>query len=270
MYEVSSRLTTNRVNAQTPSVDWHHWLQRWDAQQTGYLPDREARFQVMLDVVSVLLPQPFVALDLACGPGAISGRLLTRFPQARAVAVDLDPVLLAMGEGVLGAMDGRLRWAEADLRQVSWIEQLGETQIDAVLSTTALHWLPVEVLVRVYKQLGELVRPGGILLNGDNMRFAHHLPTFRKVADGWRERRWSDESFAHLGVENWQQWWAALAQEPALADLLAERRRRFAERAQAWVNPIYDLHEAALREAGFREVGVIWRNGDNCVLMAVR
>ena len=25
------------------AVDWQNWLQRWDNQQTGYLPDREER-----------------------------------------------------------------------------------------------------------------------------------------------------------------------------------------------------------------------------------
>jgi SAM-dependent methyltransferase len=91
------------------NIDWHSWLLRWDAQQTGYLPHREARFKAMLDVLEILMPESFVALDLACGPGAISQRLLERFPQARCVAVDLDPVLLACGQGVLGDMSGRLQ-----------------------------------------------------------------------------------------------------------------------------------------------------------------
>lgn len=61
-------------------VDWLGWLQRWDAQQEGYVPEREARFAAMFDVLAVLLPESFVALDLGCGPGSISQRLLTAFP----------------------------------------------------------------------------------------------------------------------------------------------------------------------------------------------
>ena len=118
-----------RTTQATPGVDWHRWLQRWDVQQTGYLPDREGRFTAMLDVLEILLPDEFVALDLACGPGAISQRLLARFPKARCVAVDLDPVLLTMGQSVLGTMGGRLRWVAADLTTPEWITQLGETQL---------------------------------------------------------------------------------------------------------------------------------------------
>ena len=43
-------------------IDWQQWLQRWDAQQTGYLPNREARFTAMFDVLEVLMPPDFVAL----------------------------------------------------------------------------------------------------------------------------------------------------------------------------------------------------------------
>jgi hypothetical protein len=63
--------------------------------------------------------------------------LLQRFPQARCIAVDLDPFLLTIGRQTLGDMDGRLCWVEVDLNTPAWIEALGVTQVDAVLSTTA-------------------------------------------------------------------------------------------------------------------------------------
>ena len=266
-------MSSNHVSAiahEPPAqVDWQSWLQRWDIQQTGYLSDREARFNAMLDVLDALLPETFVALDLACGPGAISQRLLARFPHARCVAVDLDPVLLTMGQSVLGTMGGRLRWVTADLTTAEWSAEFGETQFDAVLSTTALHWLAAEHLVRLYRQLGQLVRPGGVVLNGDHMKFRPSMETFQRVADTAKARR-QEEAFTRRGVEDWTAWWQALSAEPALQDLFAERERRFAWKAEERHIPIFDVHEAALRDAGFREVGVIWQNMDNRVLMAVR
>ena len=126
-----------QTEQQTLGVDWGSWLARWDAQQTGYLPDREDRFAAMATVLKQLLPPDFVVLDLCCGPGSLSQRLLAHFPQARAVAVDLDPVLLALGAGALGTLDGRLRWVDADLCDPTWVAQVGEQQFDAVVSTTA-------------------------------------------------------------------------------------------------------------------------------------
>lgn len=252
-----------------PQLNWHDWLQRWDRQQSGYLPDREERFNTMLDVLEALLPERFVALDLACGPGSVSQRLLSRFPQARCVAIDFDPVLLMLGQQVLGDMQGRLRWVEADLREPSWQTQLGEKQVDAVLSTTALHWLTAESLVQLYRQLGELVRPAGVVLNGDHFEFAPHMPSFRNMTEKVQER-WRSEAFRQAGGEDWNAWWEAFKCEPGMESVFAERERRFINRTHHGSHTLVELHEAALRNAGFREVGVIWQHTDNRVVMAVR
>jgi SAM-dependent methyltransferase len=257
------------TTAERDAIDWHGWIQRWDAQQVGYLPEREARFNAMLDVLEVMLPEQFVALDLACGPGAISQRLLTRFPQARSVAVDVDPVLLTLGQRALGTFNGRLRWVDADLRDSGWTTKLNLAQVDAVLSTTALHWLPAAQLVRVYQDVGRLLRPGGVFLNGDHMHFGPLLPTFQTLTRRLYERT-VRASFARGGVDDWQGWWSALAAEPELAELFAERERRFPEASHDATAPIFDLHIGALRDAGFREVGVIWQRLDDRVVLAVR
>lgn len=251
------------------TIDWHAWLQRWDVQQTGYLPGREARFNVMLDVLDMLLPRDFVALDLACGPGAISQRLLRRFPEARCIAVDLDPFLLALGKGALGDMQGRLRWVEADLNEPAWIDILGDTPVDAVLSTTALHWLSGDALARVYHQLAQRLRPGGVFLNGDNMRFAPHLETFNRLAETYKKHIYT-ASFGGQDSEDWEQWWLAAKAEVAFTDLLAAREARFAKRQRDWINASLDFQIGALQEAGFREVSTIWQHINNRVLMAVR
>jgi SAM-dependent methyltransferase len=258
-----------KVYSETPNLNWHEWMQRWDRQQSGYLPDREQRFTAMLDVLEALLPERFIALDLACGPGSISQRLLHRFPKASSVALDFDPVLLLLGQNELGNMQGRLRWVEADLRDPAWLIQLGEEHVDAVLTTTALHWLTAGTLVQVYHQLGKLVRPGGVVLNGDEFDFGPHMPTFGKVDEFVPERVTKDIT-ARRDSEGWSEWWDNLKREPGTESLFAERQRRVIDGAHHESHAIVELHEAALRDAGFREVGVIWQHMGNRVVMGVR
>src|SRR5260221_11171315 len=111
------------AQAEAPAIDWHEWLHRWDRQQTRYIPSREERFEAMFDALEALLSPDFVALDLGCGPGSLSQRLLQRFPQARSIAVDQDPVLLAMGQGALGDLVVRLRVGDVNCRRSSWRER---------------------------------------------------------------------------------------------------------------------------------------------------
>jgi trans-aconitate methyltransferase len=258
------------TQVQQDQVDWPDWLRRWDAQQEGYVAGREARFSAMFDVLAVLLPASFVALDLACGPGSLSRRLLARFPEARAIAVDMDPVMLALGRGALGTVDGRLRWVNVDLASPDWSEALGGTQVHAALSSTAMHWLPPEPLTRLYHDLGRMLPPGGLLLNADHMAFGPRLPTFSRVSDGALDQQWSDASFAARGIETAEQWWEALSSEPGLEPLLAERTRAFAGKRRQETSPDFDFHVAALRDAGFREVETVWQVLSDRVLLAVR
>ena len=265
----------------TRQVDWAGWLRRWDAQQSLYMTTREERFEVMLDALEGTVAassggqenEGIVALDLACGPGAISQRLLARFQTARTFAVDLDPVLLAIGQGAVGTVDGRLTWIEENLNDPEWADRLAERlagrQLDAVLSSTALHWLAPGALARVYRELGQLVRPGGVFLNGDHMAYAPDRPTIRDLAMSIRQRRRESVQSAST-AEDWERWWQAVEAEPGLKDLFAERERRFAWRDRKWVNASLDFQVGALRDAGFRETDVIWQRFDNRVLMAVR
>lgn len=51
--------------------------------------------------------------------------MLARFPTAQAIAVDMDPVMLALGQGALGTAGGRLRWVDADLTSADWTHATG-------------------------------------------------------------------------------------------------------------------------------------------------
>src|SRR5262249_37083371 len=155
----------------------------------------------MFDVLAELLPESFVALDLGCGPGSMSQRLLARFPNAQAIAVDLDPVLLAVGRGALGSVDGRLRWVAADLTSPDWLDALGTAHLDTVVSSTALHWIEPGPLVRLYGDLASLLEPGGLFLNGDHLAFGPALPTFDRLNQRVLDQQWTDAAFSARGIE---------------------------------------------------------------------
>ena len=83
-------------------------------------------------------------------------------------------------------------------------------------------------------------------------------------------RKEETEAFGKRGVEDWAVWWKALAAEPGMGPLIDERQRRFAGIRRDWSEPLLEVHEAALRDAGFQDVGVLWQYLDDRVLMAVR
>ncbi|MBO0517854.1 class I SAM-dependent methyltransferase, partial [Streptomyces beijiangensis] len=157
-------MTDMNTSTATATVDWQAWQESWDRQQEWYMPDREERFRVMLDMVEAVVgPSPRV-LDLACGTGTITARLLARLPDATSTGVDLDPALLTIAEGTF-AGDERVSFVTADLKDPDWPAELPHDSYDAVLTATALHWLHSEPLADLYGQVARLVRPGGVFMN---------------------------------------------------------------------------------------------------------
>ncbi|GAA5080208.1 trans-aconitate methyltransferase [Thermocatellispora tengchongensis] len=246
------------------------WIDRWDRQQEGYLPDREDRFTALIDAVEAGTGRtdPLV-IDLGCGPGSLAARLLRRLPEATVVAVDTDPLLLALGRAAYGHLAG-LRFTDLDLRRPGWTGALGLTRrADAAVSTTALHWLPEHHLRDVYAELAGVLRPGGLLLNGDHMDVEDTTPTLAKLERALHERA-TNRRFPREMPENWRDWWDAVDADPALSVLAEERRGRNEAAAHHGSESLHlSTHVTALREAGFTEIGTVWQNGDNRLLAAL-
>jgi SAM-dependent methyltransferase len=247
------------------------WIARWDIQQLGYLPDREERFTALIDAVQEGTPGPDpLVLDLGCGPGSLAVRLLDRLPGATVVGVDADPLLLTLGRIAWPERAG-LRFAEIDLRAAGWPAALGlDRPADAAVSTTALHWLPAPALAAMYAELGTVLRPGGLLLNGDH--FAEDekaAPTLARLGRALIERE-EYRRFPGGHPETWSGWWEAIAAEPALADQVAARAGRFVESDHhGSLSRRLATHVDALRAAGFTEIGTLWQRGENRLLCAV-
>jgi SAM-dependent methyltransferase len=247
---------------------WKGWLRRWDEQQQTLLPDRDLRFRVILDVLEATVGRFSRVLDLGCGPGSLSLRVLERFPRVRCVGVDYDPVVLKIGQGALGSYGGRLLWVDAKIGSPGWTDRLPAGKYDAALSTTALHWLPPGTLRRVYRDLGSLVRPGGVVLNGDRLPWGPEEPRLLRLVQRVRDVRLRRLE-RRPDWRAWRRWWTEASKAPELAESFAEHRRRQAQHPKETAMPLNDQIRA-LRRAGFRTVAVVWQNMEDRVLFAQR
>ncbi|WP_374212000.1 trans-aconitate 2-methyltransferase, partial [Streptomyces sp. C10-9-1] len=247
------------------ATDWRAWQESWDRQQEWYMPDREDRFRVMLDMVEATVgPEPRV-LDLACGTGTITDRLLTRFPRATSTGVDLDPALLAIARGTFEG-DGRVSFVAADLTGPDWTAALPHSRYDAVLTATALHWLHREPLAALYGQLAGLVREGGVLMNADRMK-DEATPAINAAERAHRHA--AMERAREAGALDWADWWALAAEDPVLAAPTAERFRIYGEHADG-DTPSAAWHAEALRAAGFAEARPVWASPSDALVLALR
>ncbi len=122
-------------------------------------------------------------LELGCGSGRDTERLLAVLPHGRVVAVDGSQQMLEQLRERLGDGDGRLEVLHRDLREPFDLDG----PFDAVMSVATLHWLPNHK--HVFAELARIVRPGGRLVieaggNGNITEFLQAVG--RDHADGSR------------------------------------------------------------------------------------
>jgi SAM-dependent methyltransferase len=241
-------------------MSWDGLQESWDRQQEEYLPQREHAFAVLVELVEAQAgPEPRV-LDLACGTGSITARVLKAVPGARVVAADIDPVLLTIARGTFSD-DPRVSIVEADLADPRWVRELPAGQFDSVLTATALHWLESDQLRQLYVDLASLVRPGGLFANVDTMPTAES--GLSQAVDRLRESRMTS-------ANPWESWWRAVSVDPQLTALLDKRHAVFDARHHEEFIPPAEWHVEALQAAGFSEASVVWRSHQDALVAAIR
>jgi len=244
-------------------MDWKAWQQRWDRQQERYLPYREQSFEAMVQCVAEVIRGRGRVLDLACGCGSVTERLLKKLPKLQVVGVDIDPVLLKIARGAFEG-DERVRWMERDLCDPDWSADLEPESFDAVVTATALHWLEESVLLRVYRDVARLLRPGGMFVNADHMPLENRVlfDAGRRLYGGWFE--------ASADRDDWEGWWEAISEVKGMEEALAERERRFGRRRSHEFMPPASWHMERLSSAGFSSAEIVWRSFNEAVLVALK
>jgi hypothetical protein len=132
---------------------------------------------------------------------------------------------------------------------------------------TALHWISAPELAVTYGELATVMRPGGLYLNGDHLAVDDTAPTLAGLDRALREQR-TRRRFRHQPPEDWVQWWDAVAADPDLGPLKKARDDSASHRGSE--SGLLSTHVAALRDAGFTEIGTLWQYGDDRLLAAVR
>lgn len=151
-------------------------------------------------------PNPKSILDIGCGAGNYSLKLLEKFGQADVTLIDLSrPMLDRASERVGEATAGRVQNIQADIREAA----LGAAQYDVVVAASVLHHLRTDdewadVCTKIYNAL----TPGGSFWIFDLV--SHASPAVQSVMNerygdyliGLRDQAYRDEVFAYIERED--------------------------------------------------------------------
>lgn len=243
--------------------DWQWWARAWDAHMIGFMPDRAVPLAIMSSLLGDHVGPQGRVIELGSGTGTWAAAMCEVLPHAQVIAVELDPLLVRIGQEVHGAVD-QLEWAEVDLRDPAWPDGV-PGPADALASTAVLHMLGQDGAQAAYGAAHRALREGGMILTLDWA--APDIPDATLAA---RVRNLSEARLAAGGPTAFWQHQAAIDADPLLADLDARRRARFGPPPAE--EPPYlsaAAHDAALRAAGFSSVTTLWRTLDMALIVAI-
>ncbi|MCT7982254.1 class I SAM-dependent methyltransferase [Laspinema sp. A4] len=110
-------------------------------------------------------------LELGCGTGELSLKLLAHCPEAELVAVDYSPRMLNRCQDKIEAAGygERVRWIEADFGNLASLNvRIAPHQgFDVCASSLAIHHLSDPVKLKLFKWVRQNLSPGGCFWNAD-------------------------------------------------------------------------------------------------------
>ncbi|EME71586.1 SAM-dependent methyltransferase [Paramagnetospirillum caucaseum] len=211
----------------------------YDRLRRQLIPCFDDFYGAAIDLAVEFAPPGARILDLGAGTGLLSALAAERLPDARLVLTDL-------AEGMLSRARERFagRPVPVEFRVMNHLDLAEEGAYDVVMSALSIHHLEDEGKRAVYAAMARAVRPGGVVVNAD------------QVAGDSPE----------MEARYWRHWHEAIQRAGVPADEIAAAIERQTLDRRAPLAPQLDW----LRHAGLAEVECRYKNVSFAVMAGIR
>jgi tRNA (cmo5U34)-methyltransferase len=219
-------------------------VERFANLETGQTATMDASLvlDLIAQTIAVTNPNAGHILDVGCGAGNYTLKVLTHLPNLNATLVDLSAKMLERaGARVRAATPGDVETIQSDIRDLD----LGKDRFDVVIAAAVLHHLRgTDEWESVFSKFYECLKPGGSVWISDLV--SHSAPTIQNVM--WE--RYGDYLTAFKGKEYRDHVYAYVEQEDTPRPLLFQCE--------------------LLRRSGFQEVEVLHKNAVFAAFCAIK
>jgi SAM-dependent methyltransferase len=167
LYDIRVEAHTHSSHGFSDPAYARHWLE----ETTARSPERSRIIDAFVREVAALNLASTTIIELGSGPGVLAEQLLDRCQIERYWLVDFSREMHALARERLGDED-RANYLLADFRDPDWTRKING-QVDVAVSMQAVHELRhASRTPDLYRQLADVVRPGGSLFVCDHLRLA--------------------------------------------------------------------------------------------------
>jgi tRNA (cmo5U34)-methyltransferase len=183
-------------------------VERFSHLETGNTAqvDSVLSLELIAEAAAATNPGARTLLDVGCGAGNYSLKILERLPGLDVTLIDLSqPMLDRAKERLSAASHGAVRTLQADIREI----EIGEGQFDVIVAAAVLHHLRTDSEWRaVFAKLLRALKTGGSLWIYDFV--AHTLPEIQRgmwerygrYLTGMKDESYRDHVWAYVEQED--------------------------------------------------------------------
>ena len=146
------------------------------------------RYEEILDVLAGCTPiSARQILDLGCGTGEISLKILNRCPDAEVIAIDYSPRMLDFARAKIekAGYDKRWKGFEGDFGDWANDKLSLPEAFDVCISSLAIHHLTDQMKLTLFQRIRNSLKPGGRFWNADPV--LPESPTLQEIYQQQRE-----------------------------------------------------------------------------------
>lgn len=154
------------------------------------------RYDEMLDALTRCLPTTSDRiLELGCGTGELSLKLMHRCPDAQVIAVDYSPRMLEFASQKIKAAGYADRWTGRQADFGDWANdptrvEIG-TRFDGCVSSLAIHHLTDEMKLKLFRRIRASLNPNSCFWNADPIlpESAMLKEVYQAVREEWTQQQ---------------------------------------------------------------------------------
>lgn len=204
----------------------------------GAVPLAGEQIDVLLRLLRLAQPQLGAFLDLGCGDGILGKAIYRAYPDARGVFLDLSETMLQAAKESLADAKQQPLFILEDFGCPQWVDAVkNEAPFDAIVSGFAIHHQPDERKLEIYREIYQLLQPGGIFLN------LEHVASHTKLGEA---------AFDNLFVDSLHAFHHSQGSRQSREELAHQYYKR--EDKKANILSLVEIQCDWLREIGFVDV----------------
>lgn len=213
------------------------------------VPQRAEQIATLMSLFPFGVDEPFRVVELASGEGYLAQAILTAFPQAALLALDIEATMRRDTAARIATFGERGTVGAFDMAQPDWYPQIDGA--DVVVSSLCIHHLDGAGKRALFKAVADRLSPRGALLIADLIE-PQRIEARKVFAAGWDA---VTQAQAHAATGS-----------DALFQMFVEKEWNFFTYPDPVDTPSPISHQLLwLNEAGFASVDVFWLQAGHAI-----